>query len=166
MGGSGNDELYGDIGNDILSGGTGYDWLQGGVGDDTYYVNSGDGRDNISDMQFDFWSFGYADGGNDTLKFGADVQKEDISFIMNCGNLSIKYGDSDTVNINGQSNDARAIERFELSDGSFMTSDDMERIVQEVNSYAADNGICVWSNNTIQNNEALMQIVTSGWQSA
>ena len=85
---------------------------------------------------------------------------------MNCGNLSIQYGDGDTINILGQSNDARAIERFELSDGSFMTSDDMQRIIQEVNAYAIDNGVCVWSNNSIQNNESLMQIVSSGWQSA
>ena len=77
LGNGGDDRLEGGEGNDTLDGGTGYDWLQGGTGDDTYYVNSGDGHDNINDMQFDFLSSSYPDGGDDTLKFGADVQKED-----------------------------------------------------------------------------------------
>ena len=166
IGGSGNDELYGNEGNDTLSGGIGYDWLQGGTGDDTYYVNSGDGHDNINDMQFNFWSFSFADGGDDTLKFGVDVQKEDISFIMNDGNLLIKYGDGDTIKIHGQSNDKQAIEKFELSDGSFITSDNIENIIQEMSAYATDKGIDMSSQDNIRNNEALMQIVTSGWQSA
>ncbi len=166
IGGSGNDELYGNEGNDTLSGGIGSDWLQGGTGDDTYYVNSGDGHDNINDMEFNFWSFSFAEGGDDTLKFGVDVQKEDISFIMNDGNLLIKYGDGDTIKIHGQSNDKQAIEKFELSDGSFITSDNIENIIQEMSAYATDKGIDMSSQDNIRNNEALMQIVTSGWQSA
>ncbi|AOO64214.1 Ig-like domain-containing protein [Sulfurospirillum halorespirans] len=166
IGGSGNDTLYGGSGADKLSGGAGNDTLYGDVGNDTYYFNLGDGKDTITDTSFSFCSWNTPEGGDDTITFGEGIEKEDVTFLMQCGNLSIKYGDKESVVISGQSNDASAIERFELSDGSYLSSNDVESIIQQMSAYAKDNGIYISSNSSIENNQALMQIVSSSWHNA
>jgi Ca2+-binding RTX toxin-like protein len=166
IGGSGNDTLYGGSGADKLSGGVGNDTLYGDIGNDAYYFNLGDGKDTITDTSFSFCSWNTPEGGDDTIVFGEGIEKEDVTFLMQCGNLSIKYGDKESVVISGQSNDASAIERFELSDGSYLSSNDVESIIQQMSAYAKDHGIYISSNSSIENNQALMQIVSSGWHNA
>jgi VCBS repeat-containing protein len=166
LGGSGKDTLYAGSGADKLSGGEGNDTLYGDVGNDTYYFNLGDGKDTISDTSFNFCSWNTPEGGDDTIVFGEGIEKDDVTFLMQCGNLSIKYGNKESIQILGQSNDASAIERFELSDGSFMTSNDVENIMQQISAYAVDKGIYLSSNSSIEKNADLMQIVSSGWHNA
>lgn len=67
VGNGGNDNLYGDNKNDILIGGEGDDNLIGNEGDDTYIYNIGDGNDTIYDHE-----------GEDIIKFGKGINKEDI----------------------------------------------------------------------------------------
>jgi len=67
IGNGGNDWLYGDEKNDILIGGEGDDYLSGSRGDDTYVYNIGDGNDTIYDHE-----------GEDIIKFGKGINKEDI----------------------------------------------------------------------------------------
>ena len=67
IGNGGNDWLYGDEKNDILIGGEGDDYLGGRRGDDTYVYNIGDGNDTIYDYE-----------GEDIIKFGKGINKEDI----------------------------------------------------------------------------------------
>lgn len=67
VGNGGNDNLYGDNKNDILIGGRGNDSLYGGGGDDTYIYNIDDGNDTIYDYE-----------GEDIIKFGKGINKEDI----------------------------------------------------------------------------------------
>ena len=67
VGNGGNDWLYGDKKNDILIGGEGDDNLIGNEGDDTYIYNIGDGNDTIYDYE-----------GEDIIKFGKGINKEDI----------------------------------------------------------------------------------------
>lgn len=67
IGNGGNDWLYGDEKNDILIGGEGDDNLIGDEGDDTYIYNIGDGNDTIYDYE-----------GEDIIKFGKGINKEDI----------------------------------------------------------------------------------------
>lgn len=166
LGGIGNDSLYAGSGADKLSGGAGSDYLQGGTGNDTYYFNVGDGKDVIEDTTFSFCSWNTPEGGDDTIVFGSGIEKEDVTFLMKCGDLSIKYGDKESVVISGQNNDASAIERFELSDGSYLSSNDVESIMHQMSAYAKDHGIYISSNSSIENNQALMQIVSSSWHNA
>ena len=49
MGGSGNDRLVGGNGIDRLTGGVGNDTLTGGLGNDIFQINTGVGRDVITD---------------------------------------------------------------------------------------------------------------------
>ncbi|MDR1006966.1 MAG: hypothetical protein LBL65_00170 [Campylobacteraceae bacterium] len=58
---------------------------------------------------------------------------------------------------------ASANKSFETYSGSFLTSNDINRIIQDINSFVVDNGTDIRNDNGIKNNDAFMQIVMSGW---
>ena len=154
-GNDGNDKLYGGDGADILIGGTGNDTLEGGYGDDTYIFNLGDGADTISES-----------GGVDTIKFGEGISKEEITFKRISNDLVLKYGADESVKINSYfSNNNYKVEKVELDSGEFITSSQIDKIIEQVNTYAKDNGITSFTNDDMRNNAAMMQIVMSGWGS-
>ena len=154
-GGDGDDTLYGEDGNDTLEGGAGNDRLEGGDYDDTYVFGRGDGSDTVYDSY-----------GNDTIKFKEGINKEDITFVVADGNLSIKYGDSDAITINGYKNSSSyQIEKIELKNGSFITNSQINKIVQDINAYASDNGIVGIGHDAIRNDQNMMNLVMSGWNS-
>jgi len=157
----GNDHLYSYGGDDFLSGGEGDDFMEGGSGSDTYTFSKGDGADTINEWKY--WN----DTDIDTISFTQDVSKEDISFIISGTDLLIQYSNEDTIKVANTYNHTTApIERLELSDGSYLTNDTINRIIQEINAYATDKGMTNITNDTIKSNQDLMQIVSSGWQSA
>uniref|UniRef100_UPI00356278CF Ig-like domain-containing protein n=1 Tax=Sulfurimonas sp. TaxID=2022749 RepID=UPI00356278CF len=154
---AGNDTLYGNDGDDFLSGGEGNDKLYGGIGSDTYSFNKGDGSDTISD---------YSKRGSDdtdTIVFGKDVSKDDISFIMDRGDLLIQYGENDFIKVNDQDRSYKQIEQIELSDGNYMSNDDIELVIQQINAYGDENGMHNIDNQDIRKNTELMQIVNGAW---
>ena len=152
-GDDGDDTLYGNNGNDTLIGGTGNDTLEGGYGDDTYIFNLGDGADTISES-----------GGVDTIKFGEGISKEEITFKRISNDLVLKYGADESVKINSYfSNNNYKVEKVELDSGEFITSSQIDKIIEQVNTYAKDNGITSFTNDDMRNNSAMMQIVMSGW---
>ena len=162
IGGDGHDYLLGGDGDDFLSGGTGYDQLRGEAGDDTYMFEKGDKYSYVSDYKHKGW-FSTEDAGNDTVKFGKDITKEDISFMIRHGDLYLQYGEDDSIKINNQTSNKQKIEKFELEDGSYLTHDDVNLVVQQLNAYASDNGIHRINNETIRNNQEMMNIVSSAW---
>jgi len=136
---AGNDQLYGEAGNDTLYGGEGDDAIYGNEGDDVLYGNSG---------------------------FGEGISKEDLTFMYNGSNLSIKYGNNDTVTVNNHVNNAvYQIDKIELGNGNFITNSQINKIIQDINAYAKDNGITSISHDTIRNNQDMMNLVMSGWNS-
>ena len=138
--------------------------LQGGAGDDTYIFNRGDGHDTIYDYDRYRTNYSYYDAGNDTLQFGEGITKDDISFVMEDQTLLLQYSDEDLVAIKDQGLENNAIERIELSDGSYLSDADIDLVIQQINAYVQDQGIETVTNETIRNNEALMQIVMSAWK--
>ena len=154
-GNEGNDTLYSHSGNDTLYGGEGNDSLYGGEGEDTYIFNKGDGNDVINDTS-----------GNNTIRFGEGISKEDLTFVYSSNNFSIRYGADDTIVVNGYaSNFAYQINKIELGNGNFISNSQINKIIQDINSYARDNGITAISHDTIRNNQDMMSIVMSGWNS-
>ena len=138
IGGDGNDGLNGEKGNDILIGERGNDNLYGGSGDDAYVYNKGDGVDYIYDIE-----------GNDTLKFGKGIKKEDlvVSVSKNKEKLSqyddthrvmdIKIGfknnDTDAVFLRGNiidkcTNKDLSIENFEFENGDRLSFEDIKKL--------------------------------------
>jgi hypothetical protein len=168
MGGLGNDTLYGDDGDDFLSGGKGSDTLKGGLGDDTYFVSKGDGKDTIADSDpsrsFLGFNFNTKDGGNDTIKFDQGIAKEDLSFFMKNSDLIVQYSDNDSIIIKNQNNKNAQIEKFEFSDGSYLTHEDVERLTQQISAYGKDQGMWHIDNKTIQANNNFLTLVSSVWQ--
>ena len=154
-GDEGDDTIYGNEGNDILYGNAGNDTLRGDKGNDTYVFNRGDGVDTIYDVH-----------GNDTIKFKEGISKENLTFMFNGNNLSIRYGEGDSITVNNYvGNTAYQIEKIELEGGNFITNSQINKIIQDINAYAKDNGITGISHDTIRNNQDMMNLVMSGWNS-
>ena len=150
-GSNGDDILVGEEGNDTLEGGAGNDGLDGGNGDDTYIFGRGDGVDNI-----------YDSNGNDTLKFKEGIKKENITFQRVANDLVLKYGDNDTVRINNQFGGG-AIEQIALASGEYITASKINKIIEDLNAYASNNGMSNISMDDMKNNPDIMQMFTSGW---
>ena len=102
----------------------------------------------------------------DVIKFKEGIRKEDLTFIYHGSNLSIKYGTGDTITVsNYVSNTAYQIDKIELGNGNFITNSQINKIIQDINAYAKDNGITGISHDTIRNNQDMMNLVMSGWNS-
>ncbi len=152
-GGEGKDKLFGDHDDDILEGGAGNDHLEGGSEDDTYIFSKGDGYDSIIEYH-----------GNDTIKFKDGVKKQDLTFMLSDNDLSIRYGENDFITINNYALDASCqIEKIVLEDGNIITNDQINKIIQDINAYAKDNGITGISHDTMRNDANIMNLVMSGW---
>jgi hypothetical protein len=145
-GGAGTDTLFGEAGNDILRGGTGNnDNLQGGAGDDTYVFNRGDGTDTVWDdykpLTFvpatSGGSFGGniggvsgtyeprpADGGSDSLVFGAGIRVADVTTTASGNNLIVTVRNPanpnapDTITLQDWALQYNRIEFFKFADGT------------------------------------------------
>ena len=167
FGGLGNDTLNGGDGNDLLSGGEGTNILRAGDGDDIYLLSKGTNTTTIEDKSSSgFFFFGLLtnnDAGNDTVRFGEGITKNDISFLMNGHDLQLQYGTGELMTIKSQDNSAMKIEKFELNDGSYLTNTDMDQIIQQLNGYKTDHAISISNNNQLQQNQAMMNIIASGW---
>lgn len=150
-GGSGNDTIYGGENNDVISGDAGNDLLYGGDGDDTYLFKLNDGIDTIEDSA----------GKRDCISFDSSVDKTQIAIFKNGDEIIIDYGSSlgqDSINV---SNDS--IERYELSDGSYISNYDINQIIQNMSAYAQNNAIEFTSVESVKNNAELMNIVAASW---
>ena len=157
-GNSFNNYLEGMAGNDTLIGGAGNDTLGGGLGSDVYLFNKGD--------RFDVVQENDATPGNlDHVKFGAAIDKSQIAVFKNGNNLEIGYlaDSTDKITVQNQFTTGGKIEQFDLGNGQFMTSSDVNRVVQSVASYASDHGISLSNINSVKNNTELMAIVAGGW---
>ncbi len=189
--GAGDDIVYGGDGNDTITNTRGHDYIDGGAGDDiiktfgkynetliggkgndyfedkdggneTFIFNKGDGQDHILNV-----------GGNDTIHFGEGVRLEDIVFWKkgNSNDLIIDYGSEpgeDVIRIEQyRLNANHQIENFELetSEGEIMrlTNEDVNRLIQDMTAYAADNGIVLSSAADVRANEDLMTLIASSW---
>ena len=155
-GGVGNDVLKGSNGNDILIGGTGDDVLEGGAGDDIYIFNTGDGVDTINETS-----------GYDRILFESGVDLDDVALFRNGNHLEIGYGTTDKITVtNHFVNNNYKIDEVELFDGHFLTSADIDAIIQQMSAYAVQEGITISSLDSVRQNEDLMTIVSSSWQQA
>lgn len=166
-GGSDHDLLYGDDGDDILIGDTGKDLLKGGNGGDQYLFEQGDGNDQIKDSnktKYTKWCTPETDGSVDEVLFGESISLTDVAFYKHCGNLYVQYGTDDMLKIHDQNRDSGRIERFELSDGKYMTHDDINILIQEMSAFACDHGIDFNSAAAVRNNDELMNIVMNSWK--
>ena len=146
----GNDTLNGNIGNDTLVGGMGNDTLNGGNGNDTYMFNIGDGVDTITET-----------AGVDTIQFGAGITASDISFFEDANDvLHIAYGATERITV-----DTDAIEHVDTM-GMGLTNAQLNQVIQDIQTYAADNSIALNSVDDVRNNTDLQAIITNAFTAA
>ena len=146
----GNDTVFGFKGNDTLIGSVGNDILNGGDGNDTYVFNIGDGIDIIQETV-----------GIDTIQFGATVTASDISFFEDTNNvLHIAYGDTERITV-----DTDAIEHVDTI-GMGLTNAQLNQVIQDIQTYAADNSIALNSVDDVRNNTDLQAIITNAFTAA
>jgi Ca2+-binding RTX toxin-like protein len=157
-----NDVIYGFSGNDVITGGKGDDTLYGRRGNDTYLFNRGDGRDTIYDA-YQSGSTVY-DAGNDTLRFGEGISAEDLVLWMDGSNLIIDVGDGDRVAIQNQSNPNNAVERVELSDGSYLSAIDIEKLTEDIRLYVSDRNIVITDGDDIRSDAYLSTLIRAAWK--
>ncbi|CZE49327.1 hypothetical protein [Campylobacter geochelonis] len=81
--------------------------------------------------------------------------------------LVIRYGSDNntTLTIKNQTNKYSQIETIKLDDNSFISNEQIDKIIQQVNAYTSDNGISNITHDEARNNQAIMQIYASGWGS-
>ena len=70
--------------------------------------------------------------------------------------------------IRNQDNQANKIETIKLVDNNnneagYITSYQIDKIIEQLNTYASDNGLTTITHDDIASNQNLMQIVMSGW---
>lgn len=159
-GGAGNDTITAGAGNDTLTGGLGTDILDGGTGNDIYKFAKGDGVDTVNDT-------GNTADTADKLLFDSSVAQSEVAFWMNGSNLEIGYtsNSTDSITIQNQSTSSNTVERLELGTGYYLTTANINQIIQDMNAYATNNSITITSLNDVKNDAGLMAIVNSGWHS-
>ena len=126
-GGDGNDLIESGSGNDTLIGGKGDDTLTGGYGNDTYIFNKGDGADTIIDTS-----------GQDKIKFGEGIRKEDLSAIIQGDEyikdfvIFFKNSPNDSIIlkniVNGNRIDATILKTLEFANGDKIDIRDIEKL--------------------------------------
>ena len=152
-GSAGNDSLAGNAGNDTLQGGLGNDTIAGGDGDDVFLFRKGDGNDLISDST-----------GSNTLSFDNSILQSVVAIFKNNNNqLQVGFMNSsgDQVTLSNVND----VEKIQLSTGSYLTSSDVNSVIQAMSSYATNNSISMTSLNDVENNTGLMSIITGAWHS-
>lgn len=132
MGESGDDALIGGRGDDHLIGGQGNDTLNGGIGNDTYYFTFGDGKDTVVNSD---------SSGNDTLTFDG-IASDNIWFERNGHDLDVNLlGSTDEISFKDwYKHDASKIDLFTDSDGSILAANQVNKLVEVMASYQANDG--------------------------
>jgi trimeric autotransporter adhesin len=157
-GGAGNDHISTDGGDDILLGGAGNDTLIGGAGSDTYLCGRTDGKDTISDNSAEATD-------SDTVKLADGIgttepvivkQNNDLYFFIDANNyikaasqfMSSNYG----------------VEHLEVTDGSYITRQDIENIVNTMSSINNNSGMDVIQKfNVMRNDQTYIATLAQSW---
>ena len=109
----------------------------------------------------------------DTVRFDETVDKSKIAIFQKdnqYGSMVIKYSENadDCVSVGWQQEEHHGIEKIEAADGSFITLEGLERIINEISTYDLDqdatNGIQTAQNvQDVQNNKHLMDFIGAQW---
>jgi len=165
-GADGNDELYGGDGNDTLSGGAGNDLLDGGPGNDTLYGGYGSdlyiferhhGQDRIED-------YDTAAGSIDTIKLGDGIDRQGLVMFRDGLDLLIFTDDDATIRVTRQFQVNYGVERLEVTDGCYITRQDMENIVNAMIDFNRTQGMdIVQKYNTLRNDQVYQAMLAQTW---
>jgi Ca2+-binding RTX toxin-like protein len=156
-GGTGNDTLSGAAGSDILKGEFGNDILYGGYGSDSYIFERHHGQDKIED-------YDTAAGNIDTVKLGEGIDKQGLVMFRDGQDLLVFTDDDDYIRVSRQFQANYGIERLEVTDGCYITRQDMEKIVNAMIDFNSTQGMdIVQKYNTLRNDQAYQTTLAQTW---
>ncbi len=191
-GGRGQDVLYGGTGDDVLIGGRGTDDLFGGEGSDLYFIEKGDGRNIINDLDLEHEEDGmghivHGTHDRDRIALGSTVNLEDVAIFKDTfGALVVKYSQDqqdkiivshqfndehygiEAINYRSTNYDATALPGNPLDPMNVLTRAEIDDITTYISSYDLDgdasNGVQAAQNvNDVQNNEHLMGVIAAAF---
>ncbi|HNQ66509.1 MAG TPA: putative Ig domain-containing protein, partial [Smithella sp.] len=149
--------LTGNYGNDTLGGGAGNDILNGGLGSDTYLFGNADGLDTINEISG-------IRGDIDALKLTEAATTDPV--IVKQGNDLYVFMDADNyMKIAGEFQQANyGIERLEVSDGHYITRNDIQTIVDTLSAINNSGMDVIQKYNAMMNDEQYQNILATSWQ--
>ena len=149
--------LEGGRGDDILDGGAGDDMLMGDAGNDIYLFGRGGGHDRIDNRrQGDF---------DDVVRFGADIDADQLWFRMSGNNLVIQIiGTGDRVTVDNWFGGSDHRLDFELSDGRELAAADVHQLVTAMAQFTLPgDGATEY---TAEQHRSLDPLLAAHWQAA
>jgi Ca2+-binding RTX toxin-like protein/pimeloyl-ACP methyl ester carboxylesterase len=156
-GGDGNDTLSGAAGSDILTGESGNDTLYGGYGSDSYIFEKHHGQDKVED-------YDTVAGSIDTVKLGEGIDKQGLVMFRDGLDLLIFTEDDDYIRVSRQFQANYGIERLEVTDGCYITKQDMENIVNAMIDFNSTQGMdIIQKYNTLRNDQAYQTTLAQTW---
>jgi len=149
--------LTGNAGTDILEGAQGNDILNGGSGSDSYLFGNADGLDTINETT--------GIGGDiDALKLTEAATTDPV--IVKQGNDLYVFMDADNyMKIVGEFQQANyGIERLEVSDGHYITRNDIQTIVDTMSAINNSGMDVIQKYNAMMNDQQYQNILAESWQ--
>ncbi len=155
---SGDDTLYGGGSNDTLDGGVGDDSLIDEAGSDTYIFRRTDGIDTISD-----YSTNTAD--SDTVKMTDGIQTTEPVIVKQDNDLYLFIDSNNYTKVLSQFQSTNyGVERLEVTDGHYITRQDIENIVNTMSSINNDPGMDVMAKfNAMRQDQTYISTLAQSW---
>lgn len=155
-GDEGDDGLHGEGGSDVLVGGSGNDSLYGGSGDDIYLFNRGDGADKIVDTA----------GEADEVRLAYDPSEVIFERSGRYGLLARMLGSADSITVDswyyGSNNPTYKVETFKSMNGSSITQENVDKLIQAMASFQKDTGLS-WEQALAERPDQARSIIQEYW---
>jgi Ca2+-binding RTX toxin-like protein len=148
-----NDSLSGNNGDDIYLAKKGYDRIKDYSGNDVYLFDKGDNWDTITDTS-----------GSDSIIFGQNITKNDVKITKDGNNVQFAInGTNDGITVvDWYQNPKFVIEKVQFNDGSFLSNNDINAIIQGISSFTASSETQIsLTPSTTTNQNALPELVSS-----
>ncbi|MBU1711919.1 MAG: hypothetical protein KKD47_02330, partial [Proteobacteria bacterium] len=158
IGNSGANTLSGNNGNDSLDGNGGNDTLTGGNGSDTYIYRRTDGKDIINETA------GIA-GDSDIVKMTDGISAVEPVIVKQNNDLYLFVDANNYVKVASQfQNENYGIERLEVSDGYYITRQDIDNIVSTMIAINNDPGMdIIQKYNAMMNDQTYTSVLAQSW---
>lgn len=159
-GNSANNILTGDAGSDTITGGNGNDTLDGGAGSDAYLFDRIDGSDTMTETAG-------LSGDIDTLKLIGGITTTEPVLVKQDNDLYVFIDSDNYMKIVGEFQQTNyGIERLEVSDGHYITRQDIDNIVNTMSTINKDPGMDVMQKyNAMMADQQYQNILAQSWQS-
>jgi Ca2+-binding RTX toxin-like protein len=158
VGNSGTNILTGNNGNDLLDGNWGNDTLTGGNGSDKYIFRRTDGKDTVNETAG-------LDGDNDTVKMTDGIAATEPVIVKHNNDLYLFVDSSNYIRMTNQFYQPNyGMERLEVSDGCYITRQDINNIINTMITINSDPGMDVIQKfNAMRNDQLYINTLAQSW---